>query len=199
MWSSVYCNLDSGTLGWWPLGWGRLISHFCMGTYLNKLSYLVPGILSLILWISCKVWSEIHISFTTWFYGWISWCTRCDHLRHMCVDGVVLKLWRCSNSLSPWKLVMVKSLSLYLIFTCLNPDIVLYFPLLLDAWTDLKYIFLDLVSRKDLPLIKQKSTASSTLWCCLAMRGGKNILGMVLWRSGILLVALTCMMVIWGL
>ena len=92
---------------------------------------------------------------------------------------------------------MVKSLSLYLIFTCLNPDIVLYFPLLLDAWTDLKYIFLDLVSRKDLPLTKKKSTASSTLWCCLAMRGGKNILGMVLWRSGILLVALTCMMVIW--
>ena len=30
------------------------------------------------------------------------------------------------------------------------------------------------------------------------MRGGKGILGMYLWRSGLLLIALPCMMVIWG-
>ena len=40
--------------------------------------------------------------------------------------------------------------------------------------------------------------ASSTFWWCLSIRGGKDILGMVLWCSGILLNALPCMIVILG-
>ena len=54
------------------------------------------------------------------------------------------------------------------------------FPLLLYAWTDLKYIFLDLVCRKGLAL--KKCMASSTLLWCLATKGCKGIRGMVvLW------------------
>ena len=47
---------------------------------------------------------------------------------------------------------MGKPLSLYLVFTCFNPDIVSYFSLILHACTDLKYIFLDLLCRKGIPL-----------------------------------------------
>ena len=93
---------------------------------------------------------------------------------------------------------MVEPLSLYLVFTCFNPDMVSDFPLLLHAWTDLKSIFLDFVCRKVLPFTKKKSMASSTFWWCLAIRGGKGILGMVLWCSGLLMIALPCMMGIWG-
>ena len=39
---------------------------------------------------------------------------------------------------------------------------------------------------------------SPKLWWFLAIRGGKGILGMVLWFSGILIIALTCMLGIWG-
>ena len=46
---------------------------------------------------------------------------------------------------------MVKPLALYLVFTCLNPDMVLYFPLLLHAWTDLKYILFYLLCGKGIP------------------------------------------------
>ena len=55
------------------------------------------------------------------------------------------------------------------------------FPLLLHAWTDLQYILLDFVCRKGLQFKKEKSMASSIFCWCLAMRGGKGILGMVLW------------------
>ena len=40
--------------------------------------------------------------------------------------------------------------------------------------------------------------ASSTCWWCLAIRGGAGILGVVFWFSGILLIALPCMIGIWG-
>ena len=40
--------------------------------------------------------------------------------------------------------------------------------------------------------------ASSTFLWCLAMKGGKGIPEMVLWCSGILLIALPYMMGIWG-
>ena len=40
--------------------------------------------------------------------------------------------------------------------------------------------------------------ASSILWRCLDIRGGEGILGMVLWCSGTLLIALHCMIGIWG-
>ena len=73
-----------------------------------------------------------------------------------------------------------------------------YLPLFLHAWTDLKYIFLDFVCRKVLPFTKKKSMASSTFWWCLDTRGGKGILGMVLWCYGIIMISLTFMMVIWG-
>ena len=89
--SSVSFNLYLGTLGWWTLVWVCLISHFWMRTCLNKLSCLVSMIFSLVLWISCKLWSDIHISIAPWFSGWISWCPLCAHLRHMCADGLVLK------------------------------------------------------------------------------------------------------------
>ena len=39
---------------------------------------------------------------------------------------------------------------------------------------------------------------SSKFWWCLAIRGGKVILGMVLWCSGILLIALNSIMGNWG-
>ena len=89
---------------------------------------------------------------------------------------------------------MVKPLSLYLVFTCFNTDMVSDFPLLLHAWTDLKYIFLDFVCRKGLPFTKKQSMASSTFWWCLAIRGGKGVIVMVLWCSRLLLIALPCMM-----
>ena len=43
---------------------------------------------------------------------------------------------------------MVKPLSLYLVFTWFNPDMVSYLPLLLHAWTDLKSVFFDSVCMK---------------------------------------------------
>ena len=92
----------------------------------------------------------------------------------------------------------LKPLSLYLVFTCFNPDIVFEFPLLLHAWTDLKYILPDLVFSKSIPLKKKKSLATSILWWCLSMRGDKGILGVVLWCSVLLLVSFPCMMVIRG-
>ena len=39
---------------------------------------------------------------------------------------------------------------------------------------------------------------TSTVWRCLAMIGSKDIRWMVLWRSGILLITLPCIMGIWG-
>ena len=47
--------------------------------------------------------------------------------------------------------MMVKPLSLYLLFTCFNPYMVSDLPLMLHAWTELKSIYLDLVYRKGLP------------------------------------------------
>ena len=93
---------------------------------------------------------------------------------------------------------MVKPLFWYLVFTCFNPDMVSDFPLLLHAWTDLKSIFLDSVCRKMLPFTKTNSMASSTCWWCLATRGGKGILVMVLWWSELFLIALPFMVGIWG-
>ena len=72
------------------------------------------------------------------------------------------------------------------------------FLLLLHSWTDLKYILLDFVCRKVLPFTEKKSMASSTFWWFLAIRGGKGILRMVLWWSGLLLIDLPVMMGIWG-
>ena len=94
--------------------------------------------------------------------------------------------------------MMVKLLSLYLVFTYFNPDMVSDFPLLLHACTDLKSIFLDFVCRKGLQFTKKKYMARSTFWWCLTIRGGKVILGMVLWCSVILLIDLPCMVGIWG-
>ena len=93
---------------------------------------------------------------------------------------------------------MVEPLYLYLIFTCFNPDMVSYLPLLLHAWNDLKYIFLDFVRIKWLPFTKKKSMASSIFYWCLTTRGGKGIFGMALWCSGLLLIALPCIMGTWG-
>ena len=91
MWYPVYCNLNLGTLGWRPLVRACLWSHFWIVTCLNKLSCLVPRILSLMFWTSCKIWSEIHISLASWLSGYISRCTRCVHLWCMCADRLVLK------------------------------------------------------------------------------------------------------------
>ena len=93
---------------------------------------------------------------------------------------------------------MSKPLSLYLFFACFNPDMVLNFPLLLHAWTDLKSIFLDFVCRKGLPLTNKKFVDSSTCWWCLDMRRVKGILGVVLWCYVILLIVLPCMIGILG-
>ena len=51
--------------------------------------------------------------------------------------------------------------------------------------------------RKVLSFTKKKFMASSIFWWCLAIIGGKGILGLVLWCSGILLIALNCIMGIW--
>ena len=92
----------------------------------------------------------------------------------------------------------MKPISLYFFFTHIDPNMVSDLPLLLNAWTDLKYIFLDLLCRKRLSLKNKKSMASSMFWRCLAMRGGKGIIGVVFCCSGILLIALPFMVVIWG-
>ena len=117
---------------------------------------------------------------------------------HICRWYGAKNLQRCSNSLSPQKLVIMKPLSLYLVFTCFNPDIVSDFPLLLHAWTNLKSIFLDLVCRKGLPLTTKNPMSRSTLWWCLATRGRKGILVMVLWYSGLFMIAFPFMVGIWG-
>ena len=155
----------------------------------------MPEILSLILWIACEVWIDTHISLATWLAVPIS--LMCSFVAHVCRWAGDKKLQRCSNSLSPWKLLMLKALYLYLVFIWFNPGIISGFPLLLHAWTDLKYIFFGLVCRKGLPLTKQ-SMAISTFWSCLATRGGKGILVMLLFWYGILLIFLPCMMGIWG-
>ena len=49
-----------------------------------------------------------------------------------------------------------------------------------------------------LPFTKKKSIAISTLWSCFSMGGGKGILGVVLWCSGLLPTALPFMMGICG-
>ena len=69
---------------------------------------------------------------------------------------------------------------------------------MLNACTDLKYIFFNFMCMKGVTFTKRKSMASSTLWLWLAPRGGKGILGMVLWYSGLLLMALYCIMGMWG-
>ena len=93
---------------------------------------------------------------------------------------------------------MVKPLSLSLVFTLFNPDTVSDFPILLHSCTYLKSIFLGFVCRKGIPLTNKTSMAGSTFWWYFYIREGKGILGMVLWCSGLLLIALTCMMGIWG-
>ena len=52
---------------------------------------------------------------------------------------------------------MVKPLSLYLVLTCFNTDMVSDFPLLFHAWTDMKCIFLDFVCRKVLSFTKKNT------------------------------------------
>ena len=83
--------MDLGTLRLWLLGWGCLISHFWIGACLNKLSCLVPDISSLIFLISCRVWSDIHISLTFWLSRWISWFPQCAHLGRTCTGGMMQK------------------------------------------------------------------------------------------------------------
>ena len=73
-------------------------------------------------------------------------------------------------------------------------DIISHFPLLLHACTYMKSIFLDFVCRKGIPFIKKKSIAVYTFWLCFAMLVGMGILGIILCCSGLLLMALTCMM-----
>ena len=91
-----------------------------------------------------------------------------------------------------------KPLSLYLVFTGFNTNTVLDFALLVHAWTDLKFILLDFLCRKGIPFRNNKSMASSTFWWWFATRGGKVILGMVLWYYGLLIIALPYIMGIWG-
>ena len=57
-------------------------------------------------------------------------------------------------------------------------------------------VLFDFVCRKGI-IFTKKSMDSFTLWWRLAMRGGKGILGVVLWHSGILLMVLPCIMGIW--
>ena len=52
--------------------------------------------------------------------------------------------------------------------------------------------------QENAPIYKEKSMASSTFWWSLDIRGDKGILGIVLWCSGILLIALPFIMGIWG-
>ena len=57
----------------------------------------------------------------------------------------------------------MKPISLYLVFTCFNPDVVWGFNLLLHDWTDLNYISLDFLCRKGFPLTNKKSWLSPHL------------------------------------
>ena len=93
---------------------------------------------------------------------------------------------------------MVKPLLWYLFFTCFKLEIISVFPLMLHAFNDPKSIFPDFVCRKGIPPTKKKFIAISTLWWCLAMGGGKGILWIVLWWSGLLRMALSCIMCICG-
>ena len=167
-----------------------------MVTCLNKLSCLVQEISSLVLWIYWRLWSDIHILLATWFSGWISRCPWCAHLRRMCEGGMVQKnregvqIHYFHGNMWWWNLYIYiwSSISLIPIWFMISLSL---------AWTDLKYIFLDFVCRKVLPFTMKKSMASSTFCWCLAIRGGKGILGMVLWCAGLLLIFLPCMMGIW--
>ena len=76
---------------------------------------------------------------------------------------------------------MVKPLCLYLVLNLFNPYIVLDVSLLFHAWTDLKFIFPDLVCRKGVSQTKKQSLDSPILWWCLEIIGVKGILAMVLW------------------
>ena len=116
----------------------------------------------------------------------------------MFVDALVIKISDFLNSLSPWKSVIVNSLSWYLVLTCFIPDIISYLPLLLHACTDLKSIYPDFVRRKGLPFTEKKSIDISTLWWCLEMVGEKGILGIFFWFSGLIMMDFICMMGICG-
>ena len=66
-----------------------------------------------------------------------------------------LKIAKVLKLIVAMELLMVKPLALYFIFTSFNPDMVSYFPMILNAWTDLKSICLDFVCRKGLPSTKE--------------------------------------------
>ena len=53
----------------------------------------------------CKIWSDIHISLSPLLYRWISRCPICDHLRHMCVDGMVLKIMKVFRFIDAMEIV----------------------------------------------------------------------------------------------
>ena len=106
----------------------------------------------------------------------IFWCTQCVHLRRMCVDVQAIKIigeFRINyhHGIQWW---WTPHRDIY--FSCFKPDIISLFPLILHAYTDLKYIFPDFLCRNGLPFTKENSISIITLWWCLVMVVGKGIL-----------------------
>ena len=123
----------------------------------------------------------------------------CSFVAHVCRCAGDRKYWMCSNQLPQQKLVMVKPLYQYLDLTCFRPYIISYLPLPLHAFTELKSNFLGFVCIKAIPFTNKKYICISTLWWCFTMGGGKGIIEIFLWCSGLLLMDLPCIISICGL
>ena len=75
----------------------------------------------------------------------------------MCAGGLVLKIEKVFKFIVAMVIYDGETSIFYLVFTLFNLDMVLGFPMLLHAWTDLKSIFLDFVCRKVLSCTKKNS------------------------------------------
>ena len=95
--------------------------------------------------------------------------TMCLFAVHVCRCTDDKNSGRCLNSLLPWYSVMVKPLTWYFLFTFFRPEIISYFPLVLYACTDLKFVFLDFVFMKGHIFTKNKYSDIYTLWWFLEM------------------------------
>ena len=148
--------------------------------------------LSWVLWVYCMEWSGIHISHAPWFFQWFLRYTQCVYLWSMCVYALEIKFLETSFEFIISMVFSDGELSVVVFFIWLKPDSISTYFLMLHACNDLKSIFLYLVCRKGLPFTKKKWYFH--LWWCLDIGGGNGILGIVLWCSGILRMALPCIM-----
>ena len=113
---------------------------------------------------------------------------------HVCRSADDRKTWMCSNSLLTWKSVMVKIMFWFLASTCFRRDIISdYFCCWMFVLISTK-TFPDFVCRKGLQFIKKSRSYFQIVVVFCILRGDKSILGIFLWYSGLLLMALPFMM-----